>query len=294
MTPSRLQVPPRPGPSGSVAIVRETPEPTSTADRRPSKTAAISFPSGEKKEPPGRSVPGRSRASRLASGRMRMPFCDEYAWLKATRRPSGDSTTPGRIASRASNEKWTIPGPGRSGTLSPRGNSAAAPRPSASSHGTACRSRCPRVKAVVAEDCASANRPGRRRTRASPMSRRRSFGSRSRQRSSRRRTRTRGLGRQCRPLRLAGQDRGEHVAHRFAVEELAAGQHLEEHDAEGPDVGAPIDRLAARLLRRHVGGGAEDQAGRGAGVGERRRLRQVGRRSARALATPWRGRSRAP
>ena len=48
--------------------------------------------------------------------------------------------------------------------------------------------------------------------------------------------------------------------HRLAVEEPLAGEHLEEHDAEGPDVGALVDRLAARLLGRHVGGRAEDHA----------------------------------
>ena len=58
---------------------------------------------------------------------------------------------------------------------------------------------------------------------------------------------------------------------------LLAGQHLEQHDAEGPDVGALVDGLAPRLLGGHVGGGAEDQAGRGAGAGQGRRLRQGGR-----------------
>ena len=40
----------------------------------------------------------------------------------------------------------------------------------------------------------------------------------------------------------------------------AARQHFVEHDAEGPDVGAFVHGLAARLLRSHVGGGAEDHA----------------------------------
>ena len=71
--------------------------------------------------------------------------------------------------------------------------------------------------------------------------------------------------------------RGQDVRDRLAVEEPAAGQHLEQHDAEGPDVGALVDGLAPRLLGGHVGGGAEDQAGRGAGAGQGRRLRQGGR-----------------
>ena len=46
----------------------------------------------------------------------------------------------------------------------------------------------------------------------------------------------------------------------FAVERAAPGQHLEQHDAERPDVGAAIDGLAARLLGRHVRGRPEDHA----------------------------------
>ena len=68
------------------------------------------------------------------------------------------------------------------------------------------------------------------------------------------------------------------------------------HDAEGPDVGALVHGLAARLLGGHVGRGAEDDARSGSGVGEGGRLRQVGagvpRR--RRRSTPSRARSRAP
>jgi hypothetical protein len=42
-----------------------------------------------------------------------------------------------------------------------------------------------------------------------------------------------------------------------------AGQHLEQHGAEGPDVGAPVRRLAAGLFRAHVRGRAEKRAGAG-------------------------------
>ena len=57
----------------------------------------------------------------------------------------------------------------------------------------------------------------------------------------------------------------------------AARQHLEQDDAERPDVRAAIDHAATRLLGRHVGGGAEDDAGRGGLIGQRRRHRGVGR-----------------
>ena len=47
-----------------------------------------------------------------------------------------------------------------------------------------------------------------------------------------------------------------------AGEGLPPGQHLEEHAAERPDVRPLVDRLTARLLGTHVGGGTEDDARR--------------------------------
>ena len=44
------------------------------------------------------------------------------------------------------------------------------------------------------------------------------------------------------------------------TEGAGAGQHLVEHAAEGPDVRAACRRPAPRLLRAHVGGGAEEHA----------------------------------
>ena len=41
------------------------------------------------------------------------------------------------------------------------------------------------------------------------------------------------------------------------------GRHLVEHGAEGEQIGALVEFFAARLLRRHVGDGAEHQAGAG-------------------------------
>jgi len=60
------------------------------------------------------------------------------------------------------------------------------------------------------------------------------------------------------PVQLLAQDAGQHVAEGVSREERLAGEHLVEEHPEGPDVGALVDRLAARLLGRHVGGGAED------------------------------------
>jgi hypothetical protein len=80
------------------------------------------------------------------------------------------------------------------------------------------------------------------------------------------------LGRQARvelahPARLAVQDAVEHGARGRAGEGTLARHHLVEHRAEREEIGARVDRLAERLLRRHVGDGAERHA----------RARQLGR-----------------
>ena len=58
----------------------------------------------------------------------------------------------------------------------------------------------------------------------------------------------------------------------LAVEESAACQEFVEHDSEGPDIGAAVDRLAGGLLGGHVSGGAEDEAGLGGPHGESGRI----------------------
>ena len=68
---------------------------------------------------------------------------------------------------------------------------------------------------------------------------------------------------------------GERVGDRLAAERGAAGEHLVEHAAERPDVGALVDGLAARLLGTHVGGRAEDHALARAGDRDGRRVREI-------------------
>ena len=48
--------------------------------------------------------------------------------------------------------------------------------------------------------------------------------------------------RQRRPIRLALQDRGNHIGTGFSSERRAAGQHLVQHAPESPDVGPLVDR----------------------------------------------------
>jgi hypothetical protein len=52
--------------------------------------------------------------------------------------------------------------------------------------------------------------------------------------------------RQGLPVGLGAQHGGQRVADRLALEQPLAGEHLEEDHAEGPDVGAPVDRLLPR------------------------------------------------
>src|SRR4030095_12696270 len=47
--------------------------------------------------------------------------------------------------------------------------------------------------------------------------------------------------RERRPIRVATQNRGDHVGHGLAFERWSSGQHLEQHAAEGPDVRPMVD-----------------------------------------------------
>ena len=77
------------------------------------------------------------------------------------------------------------------------------------------------------------------------------------------------------PAGFAADDVGENVGRGFADEGLFAGKHFEQDAAEGPDVGAAVEWFAFGLFGRHVGGGAENDAGHGAHVTDGRRILQV-------------------
>jgi hypothetical protein len=61
-------------------------------------------------------------------------------------------------------------------------------------------------------------------------------------------------------LRFFLERRSHDLGGRVSGEQLFSAQHLKQHHAERPDVGAAIHRLALGLLRRHVGRGAQDHS----------------------------------
>ena len=83
------------------------------------------------------------------------------------------------------------------------------------------------------------------------------------------------------PRRLVEQDLREHRHHMIAGERRRAGQRLEQHAAEREHVRARADvAIASRLLRRHVAGRADHDAG------ARRELVTVGRSARRRSRGP--------
>ena len=81
----------------------------------------------------------------------------------------------------------------------------------------------------------------------------------------------------ARPVRLALEDARERIGHRRTSKRALARQHLVEHAAKRPDIGAFVHRQPARLLRAHVRRRAEDDA-------RLRPVRRDGRRPARDQA----------
>ena len=75
-------------------------------------------------------------------------------------------------------------------------------------------------------------------------------------------------GRRCRGgelrhIDIGAQDVGQSVRNGLAGEQTVAGQHLPQHHAEGPDIGAAVHGLAAGLLGAHVAGRAQNDPGLG-------------------------------
>ena len=80
------------------------------------------------------------------------------------------------------------------------------------------------------------------------------------------------------PRWLRLEHRGQRVGDRLTRMKPLASQHLEEHHAERPDIGAMIDRFPTRLFGTHVRRCPQDHAHVGhRGSGDRRRQRWVAR-----------------
>ncbi len=88
--------------------------------------------------------------------------------------------------------------------------------------------------------------------------------------------RLRRVGGEPAPVDVLHDHGGERLGDPLALEQPPPGQHLVEHDAERPDVGAAVDLLALGLLGAHVRRRAEDHAGDRSGRGQRRRHRRAG------------------
>ena len=132
-------------------------------------------------------------------------------------------------------------------------------------------------------------------TRASPASWRRLSGSRSRQRRSSRRSSSVSSAAGA-PSRFRRAARPRSCPNGVALEWSPAGQHFVDDHAKGPEIGSPVDGPAARLLRRHVGGGSEhDMLGcRGEDRGPESSGSYPALLHLDTGRAPWRDRNRAP
>ena len=72
-----------------------------------------------------------------------------------------------------------------------------------------------------------------------------------------------------------GQYRGQRVRYCSGFKRPQSHEHLVQHHAKCPNVGALIHGLAAGLLGRHVGGCAKDDAGKRSAAGKRRQILRV-------------------
>ena len=78
--------------------------------------------------------------------------------------------------------------------------------------------------------------------------------------------------------RICFQDGREYVARSFTIEGFALRHHFIDDGAQAENVRSCIDNSSARLLRRHVTGGAEHHTGTRAHLPSWRFGRNCGRR----------------
>ena len=262
MTPSAFHVPPRPpsdrsqGLRGAAAEV----EPLQRARRRRSRWTGCRATRRDSVAP---SVPASGCAVVVASDRSHRRDAPSPEATKTICRPSGES---------ANDAGWSVAGV----TISTRVSGGAG-------GGVSRRCRTAGMASATAASAATANAPSTPAVRVAPMTATR----RLRRRSSRTRPPAPGARRRCRATRCFGSfcrharssladarrdvggqrvQSGSRSSTRASVSETSspakgrvAREHLVQHAAERPDVGALVDRLPARLLRAHVRGRAENQ-----------------------------------
>ena len=261
--------------SSRLSIVRvasriDGPPPTGIFSNASSRKNPTQSPSGEKNGDAAPSVPSSSRGSNWSLRRTRS--CDtpfSPTTTAASSRPSRDRASCGTSAvdseypsgnasvHRESGED-TVGAPGRSS------HPAETPTPRRTTASAASRRRPTGVPTAPTGPAGAslASRPvstSSRTIRASAMSCSRFFGFRSRHRRSRLPDRRRHLRRQG--LEDRSPCRSTPASVSLTVSEAnsrRAGEHLPQHDPEGPDVRPLVHRPAPRLLRRHVRRRPED------------------------------------
>ena len=77
------------------------------------------------------------------------------------------------------------------------------------------------------------------------------------------------------PIWFSLEHAGQRHRHVLTLKDLLTGEHLQEHDAERPDVGTLIHGPSACLLRTHIRRRPHDHAHLGGGGGQCGRLRRV-------------------
>ena len=236
-------------------------------------------PSGE--NTPAPDVPPRSTASGLSrrrTKRRRCPFLNPTIAMALPSgaiaippwRPATGSTSVGKTTSR-----WTTSRVVEAGARH-HAHPAKATAASAIAHGSACLIRGLAAALARRATIGCAVRRVERHPRFADVSQppqRISFQAARQQLPDVRRR----IGWQLAPVDLPAQCGSKTVGDRFTAKDLLPGEHLEHDNAERPDVRPLVGRFAARLLRAHVGGRAEDQACLRCRMRHRRRLREFGR-----------------
>ena len=273
IVPSVPQLPPY-GLGASQSTMGSPPD-TATFFSLWSAKKPIQRPSGEKNGPKAPSVPGSTRPP---AGRARADKVgsrpDVPSRTPDARRPGRSPSTAGRARAASTQDPRADPSPaGGSTAVSPFGQEQDCP-PYPCPGRERDRECCSRATATIA---GPRRFPGTAAGGGARVLETRSWRRRGRAASGRHPSRDtaqhphdvgRHSCRQQAPIRLA-LHRGEDVLDGLAMKRRPAGERLVQHAAEGPDIGALVQRLPARLFRAHVGRGPEHRPVLRSGPGSR-------------------------